>query len=307
MPLSYAELEQFYEGLVARARSQGIPCAITSGMACVALGVAQTTKDCDLLCAPDAAGKLLDLLDEASLAGCLPSYRGHLTPPLDARWLRGGWTSHFHWETPGAEAYLDVFGVAPRASSPWEAELHGFYAGPHTVAEMKRTNREKDWPFVSALGAQMLEARDPRGWLHIYDDALLLTFAAAAKIPAEFLKRRPLLELVATNDPRLRAALHAEIQFWHELDRARGGVYRRAVRPYMMAVTRSRLPARAALLKQHAIRVRCAEEFLPLTPLADYGVDRMIADARAALAEMVHPGTLEWLPDVREHVRVRRL
>jgi hypothetical protein len=66
MPLSCAELEQFYESLVARARRRGIACAITSGMACVAFGVAQATKDCDLLCAPDAAGKLLDLLGGAS-------------------------------------------------------------------------------------------------------------------------------------------------------------------------------------------------------------------------------------------------
>ena len=75
MPLSYAELEQFYEGLVRRARRRGIPCAITSGMACVAFGVAQATKDCDLLCAPAAAGKFLDLLGEARLRGQRPSYR----------------------------------------------------------------------------------------------------------------------------------------------------------------------------------------------------------------------------------------
>jgi hypothetical protein len=169
MPLSYAELEQFYESLVARARRRGIVCAITSGMACVALGVAQATKDCDLLCAPDAAGKLLDLLGETSLHGQLPRYRSHITPPLDARWMRGGWTSHFVWNATGAEAYLDIFGAAPRGSSPWETELQGFYAGPHTVAEMKRTNREKDWPFVTALGVKLLETGDPRGWLHLFN------------------------------------------------------------------------------------------------------------------------------------------
>ena len=32
--------------------------------------------------------------------------------------LRGGWTSHFVWDAAGAEAYLDIFGVAPRGSSP---------------------------------------------------------------------------------------------------------------------------------------------------------------------------------------------
>ena len=44
MPLSYAELEKFYKGLVARARRRGIACAITSGMACVAYGVAQARR-----------------------------------------------------------------------------------------------------------------------------------------------------------------------------------------------------------------------------------------------------------------------
>ncbi len=49
MPLSYSELEEFYEDLVAKARGQGIVCAITSGMACVNFGVSQTTRDCDLI------------------------------------------------------------------------------------------------------------------------------------------------------------------------------------------------------------------------------------------------------------------
>jgi hypothetical protein len=38
---------------------------------------------------------------------------------------------------------------------------------------MKRTNRDKDWPFVTALGARMIEMGDERGWLHIYDETLL--------------------------------------------------------------------------------------------------------------------------------------
>ena len=77
------------------------------------------------------------------------------------------------WAPADSGAYLDVFGVAPRSSSHWEKEIQGFYAGPHTVAEMKRTNRDKDWPFVTALGARMIEMGDERGWLHIYDETLL--------------------------------------------------------------------------------------------------------------------------------------
>jgi hypothetical protein len=304
MSLNFAELERFYQGLVIKARARGISCAITSGMACVEFGVAETTKDCDLLCTPEAARKLLDLLSDASLNGHPPVYRGHLAAPLDERWLRGGWTSHFVWNADGTRAYLDVFGLAPRGSARWERELDGFFASRHTVAEMKRTNREKDWPYATALGAQMIEAGDERGWLHIFDTDLLLALTRAARPPAILIKRRPVLELAVEGDARLRSALHAEIQFWHELDRIRLGIYQRAVKPYMRAVTRARLLPGVGLGVQHETRVRCAEEHLPLNPLADYGVTRLIEDARAAVAELVNPATLSSLPNVREHFRI---
>jgi hypothetical protein len=299
MPLSYAELEQFYEGLVARARGRGIACAITSGMACVAYGVAQATNDCDLLCAPDAAGKFLDLLGEASLHGQLPSYRGHLTPPLDARWLRGGWTSHFVWNAAGAEAYLDIFGVASRGSSPWEAELQGFYAGPHTVAEMKRTDRGKDWPFVTALGVKLLEAGDPRGWLHLFDYDVLIQTAAKLSCPAEMIALRPVLGLLAQEDDRLEVALKGEIEFWNQLDRLRMRVHEHAVRPYMVAVKRDRRSDDPALRTQHLVRVEHAERLLPVNPLRQHGLERLIAEARTQAARFLLPEALEWLPDVR--------
>jgi hypothetical protein len=307
VPLSYAELERFYEGLVTAARVRGITCAITSGMACVAFGVAQTTKDCDLLCAPDAATKLLDLLSQTSLHSQLPAYRGHLTAPLDERWFRGGWTSHFLWNAEGAEAYLDVFGVAPRGSSSWEAELEGFYACRHTLAEMKRTNRDKDWPYVTALGAQMIQEGDARGWLHIFDEDLLLTLSRSARPPAKLIKRRPVLELAIKGDARLRSALFAEIQFWRELDRVRLGIYQAAVRPYMRAVKKAAalLPL-TGLAAQHQMRIRCAERHLPTNPLADYGVTRLIDDAHKTLAQLVNPAALAWLPDVRDHFKLLR-
>lgn len=304
MPFSYVELERFYEGLVSRARRRGVNCAITSGMACVAFGISETTKDCDLLCAPDSASELLDLLGTAALEGQFPAYRGNLSAPLETRWFRGGWTSHFVWAPAESGAYLDIFGIAPRSSSPWETEVHGFYASPHTVAEMKRTVREKDWPVVTALGARMIEKDDERGWLHIYDEDLLRTFTETAKHSRQLLKLRPVLELAANNDPMLRAALRAEIAYWHELDRARLGIYERAVRPYMVAVRKCRLPRGATMAEQHDLRVRCAEEYLPINPLRDYGITRMIFEARQTLAQFVNPAAMAWLPDVRDHFRL---
>ena len=299
MPLSYAELEKFYEGLVMKLRERGVTCAITSGMACVSYGVTQTTKDCDMLCRPEMAPQFLRLLFETKLDGVLPLYRGHITPPLDARWQRGGWTSHFVWKAHGAEAYLDVFGVAPRASSPWETDLSGLYANPHTVAEMKRTDREKDWPFATALGVKLLEAKDDRGWLHIFNHEVLSQSLGRRTCPPEMIARRPVLGLAVTGDQRLELALKGEVEFWHRLDRLRLRIHERAVRPYMLAVKRDVRSDAPELAPQHQCRVEHAEQWLAMNPLRDYGLDRLIAEARAEAVKYAPAGSLDWLPDVR--------
>jgi hypothetical protein len=119
-----------------------------------------------------------------------------------------------------------------------------------------------------------------------------------AKRSADFFKRRPVLELAANNDPNLRAALRAEI------DRTRMGLYEKAVRRYMVEVRKSRLPPSAGLPDQHNLGVRCAEKYLPMSPLHDYGVARMIDEARASLSKIVNPTAMAWLPDVRKHFKL---
>jgi hypothetical protein len=168
---------------------------------------------------------------------------------------------------------------------------------------MKRTNRDKDWPFVTALGARMIEMGDERGWLHIYDEKLLRKFADI-KQPSHLLKRRPVLTLAANSDPNLRAALRAEIEYWHELDRVRMSIYENAVRRYMVEVRKSRLPPGAGLPAQHGLRVRCAEKHLPMNPLRDYGLGRMISEAGETLAQIINPAAMAWLPNVREHFKL---
>jgi hypothetical protein len=242
---------------------------------------------------------LLALLSSTEFEGALPGYRGHITPPMDARWLRGGWTSHFVWKAGDTEAYLDIFGAAPRASSPWDAEFSGLYAGQHTVAEMKRTDREKDWPFATALGVKLLEAGDERGWLHIFNYEALVGVAERLSCPAKLVHRRPALALLAAKDERLEMALKAEVEFWHRLDKVRMHVYERAVRPYMLAVKQDARSDAPQLPVQHAARVEHAERLLAQNPLRDYGLARLVAEAREQAARFVPPGSLEWLPDAR--------
>lgn len=304
MPLTQAELDAFYEGIVIEVREKGGVCAITSGMACVEFGVAQATKDCDVLCDPVAARILFGVVETTKLHGVHCNYRGKLSPPLDDRWHRGGWTSHFFWKVGDIEAYLDVFGIAPRGSTPWAAELVGLYASPHTVAEMNRTDRDKDWPFATALGTNMLDAEDPRGWLHIFDASVLRRLIRHIPCPAEIIGRRPVLVLALNRDERLDQAIHVEKLYWNALDRARMQVYERAVRPYLVAVRNAKIPDDASLHVQHEARLECAERLLSQNPLRDYGLKSLLDDARTRLLEFLPAGAkLDWLPNVEENFR----
>lgn len=299
--MTVAELDQFYEGIVGSARGRGVTCAITSGMACVHYGVATSTKDCDMLCSPEAADRLLEIIAAATAADTRPTYRGHLTAPLDHRWMRGGWTSHFEWPTAPTPAHLDVFGVAPRGSSPWSAGLRGLFVHPHTVGEMKRTDRQKDWPFATSLGLRMLAEGDLRGWLHIFDHEALLGAFAQAPCPPEIVAQRPSLGLLVAGDDRLDIAVRGEIEFWHQLDKLRITIHRRASRRYVVAAGRDPEAAAPDLLTQHSVRVKLAEELLPPAPLLDHGLDKLVDEARGNARRFAPPGSLEWLPDARKN------
>jgi hypothetical protein len=297
------QIERFFHELVSTARSRGIPCAITSGMACVALGLSAATKDCDVLCAPRAADVFLEMLCQTNCNGAPCHYRGRISPPLDKRWLLGGWTSHFEWPIRHAVVHLDVFGVPPRVSKQWEPEVRGLYAGLQTLAEMKRTDREKDWPYVTAVGILMLESGDEGGWLHIYDADALSVLASKVTCPAEIAARRPVLQLALNRDNKLAGALRVERAFWEELDRIRILIYRGAARPYLVAVRRAVGRLKPDLATEHALRVQCAEQFLTVNPVREYGLENMIKEAREAAAVSAKPEFLDLLPDVREHFR----
>ncbi len=299
--IPYAELEDFFSNLVASAQARGITCAITSGMACVHFGVAATTKDCDVLCDAAKSDDFRELIASTGLRGLLPNYRGNISPPLDARWMRGGWTSHFTWKTKPEEACLDIFGIAPRGSSPWENEIQGFYASRHTVAEMKRTNRGKDWPYISALGIKLLKEGDTRGCLHIFDAHTLLAVVAEFVPTDAMMDLRPALRAALAGDHRLEAALHAEQVFWQQLDACRIRLYEKALRPYVSAV-RSTIGRRGVSLEDsHHIRVECASSKLLPSPIASYGFDRLVEEAREATFSLINPALREWLPNAARH------
>ena len=267
-------------------------------MACVHFGVAATTKDCDVLCLAEKSDEFRALVAETELRGLRPNYRGNISPPLDARWMRGGWTSHFTWKTRPEETCLDIFGIAPRGSSAWEHQLIGIYAQHNVVAEMKRTNREKDWPFATSLGGEMLMAGDMNGWLHIYDTDVLKLSLRHGSPSAKLQKLRPLLTLAPFSETlRVKRLLLAERAFWSELDELRVHIFQTHLRPYVSAVRRATAGRRDLTVEEsHAIRIECATAHLPPQPQRQYGLARMVAEARANVAMTVGEDVLDWLP-----------
>jgi hypothetical protein len=297
------KVQGIFEELAASLRAQGIICAITSGLACVHYGIAETTKDCDLLCHPQGFTVLLQTINAFQIDGVACGYRGNLSPPLDGRWHAGGWTSHFEWPFKPDPFLLYVFGQALRQFSPWEGDLSGLYAGANTVAAMKRTSRDKDWPFVTSLGLRMVEAGDERGWLHIFNPDVLKRLLQQEACPDQIAAQRPALRLAQKNDPQLAGALNAERKLWEELDRRRIHIMEHALRPYVSAVRAERSRHTLTLLADHELRVRCALEHLPPAPLRDYGIDRIIDESRRGLVDsgLIPETGLDWLPDVRRY------
>jgi hypothetical protein len=223
-------------------RQAGIPFAITSGMACVHYGLQQTTKDSDWIIPAEDLERLRALFTR--LEGDLPpwriSYRQICGAPLEAEFMALGWTSHLSvWDSAGSvEHKVDIFSKPPRVQSDeLVADAEG-WASEHVVAQMKKTDRDKDWPIVTKLGEQLWAARRAEGLLHIADfDALLAAWRAASpKMREDVIKRRPLLRaLVSKPEPerlRIQRMFVVERMVWERVNLQRHSRYTRAWRQF---------------------------------------------------------------------------
>lgn len=77
-------------------------------------------------------------------------------------------------------------------------------------------------------------------------------------------------------------------------------IYEQAIRPYRASVTSEHLRHECDLMVQHKTRVRCAEQNLPLNPLAAHGFEKMLREALDSVRDLGEKW-LKLLPDVREN------
>jgi len=186
-------------------RQAGIRFAITSGMACVHYGLQQNTKDSDWIIPADDLEKLRELL--ARLEGELPpwrvSYRQIFGAPLTAEFMAHA--SHLSiWDSAASvEHKVDIFSKPPRVKAEEiQVDTEG-WATRHVVAQMKRTDRDKDWPIVQGLGQQLHERNRDECLLHLTNsEELLAAWQSATRSARERMtSRRPLLRCLETTPP----------------------------------------------------------------------------------------------------------
>jgi len=147
----------------------------------------------------------------------------------------------------------------------------------------------------------MLDEGDAEGWLHLFDGDVLRLCAKQTLPPEVLADLRPLLRLAPFSDMlRVKRVLLAERAFWSELDELRVRIYQKPLRAYTVAVRRASAGT-LPLAKAHEIRLACAQAHLPLRPLRDYGLDRMVAEASANVGMTVGADVLEWLPAAQNH------
>lgn len=261
-------------------REHCIRHVLTSGMACVEYGIQHNTKDTDWIIHPDDLGKLVAMLceSERGLTGnnWRVSYRPLFGASLSQEYHQGGWTSHLVIrDAPLApEHHLDFFGKAPRLKDDeWLAQSGGI-ASKSVVAQMKKTDRAKDWPIVNGLAVQACLEGDMDGLLHLREIALLRSFwieldhSARQRLGAI---RPILLNLSDCDDTRLERLLWIERSIWEQVNRERYSVYQHEWKEFYRRWQKDQVgqwPSSEPFVQQHRRIAEAVIEFqLPARPL----------------------------------------
>ncbi|MEM4248151.1 MAG: hypothetical protein QXH80_02705 [Candidatus Nanoarchaeia archaeon] len=135
---------------------------ICSGQAAVLHRIAIMSKDGDWIIKEDEETTQHIL---KTLAKYNARYR--FGAPLDIRWLKNGWSSHFEFFHNKIRIRTDFFTRPPRISANMLERLwkdaenrHPPFTDKRILAEMKKTNREKDYVVIGELARKMESIED---------------------------------------------------------------------------------------------------------------------------------------------------
>lgn len=241
---------------------------LSSGQAVVLYRLAVMSKDGDWILREnaEATGHVLRVLEGHGAA-----YR--FGAPLDIRWLRHGWSSHFEYRDGPLRIRCDFVTRPPRISDEvlglqWGApvELEVPVVSLEVLADLKKTNREKDYAVIGELARRMESTRSRL--LHSRSARDLIELAELHPEETEAcVAQRPLLSEIPRGRDALERALDEERRTLIRANEARLERYLASAEPWAArwrSVARSLegLPLREA----HEAMTAAAEGILPWEP-----------------------------------------
>jgi len=249
----------------------GLRAVLSSGQAVVFHQLAVMSKDGDWILREDA-GALRHIRSVLAQRGA----RYRFGAPLDLRWMQGGWSSHFEFQSGPLRVRTDFVTRPPRLTREslaalWKAQEHQPFpvVGARDLCELKKTNRERDYAVIGEL-ARLLD--DPRDELQFSRSARDLTRLAGQHpdLVAELSAQRPVLEFIAHGIEALESALDAERRRLIHANEARLGAYLDAAGAWREAWLSVEAEIKGlSLEKAHSLVVNRAEKILPFAPIAE--------------------------------------
>ena len=254
-----------YLELTSRFNSGKLRAILAGGQAVVLHRLAIMSKDGDWILREDqeTLEYVLSVLSE---------YGAHYRfgAPLDVRWLAGGWSSHLEFMWQGLRVRTDFFTRPPRLDAPALKKLWGeqellqdHFVDAKNLAELKKTNREKDYAVIGELARLLGEPDDRILYSRSARDLLELTSEYPDRIAALY-DRRPALRSIAGGREALEAALDLERRILIHANEARLNLYASASEGWAQVWPDvAEQIAELKLTAAHGKLVACAENKLP--------------------------------------------
>jgi glycerophosphoryl diester phosphodiesterase len=192
--------------------------------------------------------------------------------PLDVRWMAGGWSAHLEFQWQELRVRTDFVTRPPRLNQEalqriWHhvEDRETPFLDAANLADMKKTNREKDYAVIGELARRMADPDDQILYSRSARDLIELAQRYPERVQ-HLAERRAVLTTIGQGREALEAALDAERRQLVRANEERLAKYLEAAKPWAAAwPALSRQMDGLPLSEAHHLMVEQAETLLPFT------------------------------------------
>ncbi len=260
-------MNNIYLELTRRFNHGRVRAILAGGQAVVLHRLAIMSKDGDWILRedPQTMAHVLTILERYGA-------RYRFGAPLDVRWMAGGWSAHLEFQWQELRVRTDFVTRPPRLNQVSLQRIWRDVEGRETpfldaadLADMKKTNREKDYAVIGELARRMVDPDDQILYSRSARDLIELAQRYPDRVQ-RLAERRAVLMAIGQGREALEAALDAERRQLIRANEERLAKYLEAARPWAAAwPALSRQIDGLALSEAHRLMVRQAETLLPFT------------------------------------------